>query len=116
MHLTSEREGSTYNFEYAQVDFHRAAFDAYEKESQRLIEVGVLLPAYEQLLKCSHTFNLLDARGAISQSDRPGFVLRIRTLAKRCAELYLSKLEVREAVDTVAPEIIAGARKKGLLE
>ena len=59
----------------------------------RLIKAtpALVLPAYEQLLKCSHVFNMLDARGAISQTDRPRFVLRIRGLAKRCAEAYLEQ-------------------------
>ena len=91
LHLPNEREGSRYNFELASVELHRRWFDEFERESDRLLRQESLLPAYEQLLKCSHTFNMLDARGAISQSDRPRFVLRIRGLAKRCAELYLER-------------------------
>ena len=56
-----------------------------------MLDAGLLLPAYEHLLKCSHTFNLLDARGAVGQSERPRFILRIRSLAKRSAELYLER-------------------------
>jgi glycyl-tRNA synthetase alpha chain len=89
LHLNQEREGSAYNFEQANVAMHHTLFQTHEEESRKLLDAGLVLPAYEQLLKCSHTFNVLDARGAISQSDRPRFVLRIRTLAKRCAELYL---------------------------
>ena len=91
LHLANEREGSTYNFQHADVALHQQLFQSYEKDAQRLLDAQLLMPAYEQLLKCSHTFNLLDARGAISQSDRPRFILRIRALARRCAELYLKR-------------------------
>ena len=91
LHLSNEREGSRYNFERADIPLHQQQFSSYEREAQRLLEADLLMPAYEQLLKCSHTFNVLDARGAVSQSDRPRFILRIRTLAKRCAELYLER-------------------------
>ena len=91
LHLAAEREGSDYNFNHADVALHQELFGRYEQDAKRLLDAKVLLPAYEQLLRCSHTFNMLDARGAISQSDRPRFVLRIRSLAKRCAELYLDR-------------------------
>ena len=91
LHATSEQEGSAYNFEHADVALYQQLFQQHEREAKRLLDADVVLPAYEQLLKCSHTFNMLDARGAISQSDRPRFVLRIRTLAKRCAERYLER-------------------------
>ena len=91
LHLPTEREGSNYNFHHADIELHRKLFDSYEADAKRLVDAKMLLPAYEQLLHCSHTFNMLDARGAVSQSDRPRFVLRIRTLAKRCAELYLER-------------------------
>jgi len=93
IHVPQERQGSAYNFEHANIPLYQELFDKHERESHSLIQAGLPLPAYEQLLKCSHSFNMLDARGAISQSDRPRFVLRIRTLAKRCAELYLEKRE-----------------------
>ncbi len=93
LHRVSEQEGSRYNFEHAEVSLYRSLFEQHEKEAAKLLAVGsdVLLPAYEQMLKCSHAFNMMDARGAISQSDRPGYVLRIRKLAKQCAELYLTR-------------------------
>lgn len=91
LHLQTEREGSAYNFQHADTELHQQLFQRYEQEAQRLLKVDLLMPAYEHLLKCSHTFNVLDARGAVSQSDRPRFILRIRTLAKRCAELYLER-------------------------
>ncbi len=91
LHLAQEKEASDYNFHHADVAMHQELFTRYEKDAQRLLDQKVLMAAYEQMLKCSHTFNMLDARGAISQSDRPRFVLRIRTLAKRSAELYLEQ-------------------------
>ncbi len=91
LHLANEKEASSYNFDHADVALHQELFSRYEADARRLLAANVLVPAYEQLLKCSHTFNMLDARGAISQSDRPRFVLRIRSLAKRCAEIYLER-------------------------
>ena len=91
LHLETERQGSRYNFELTDVALYQELFGKYEADAKRLIGQQSLFPAYEQLLRCSHTFNLLDARGAVSQSDRPRFVLRIRTLAKKCAELYLEQ-------------------------
>ena len=91
LHRRTEREGSAHNFEHADVSLYQQLFQQHEREAGKLLEAKLLMPAYEQLLKCSHTFNMLDARGAISQSDRPRFVLRIRTLAKRCAELHLEQ-------------------------
>jgi glycyl-tRNA synthetase alpha chain len=93
LHLSTEREGSRHNFELADVKLYAELFEQHETESWRLLKLKEpsVLPAYEQLLKCSHTFNMLDARGAVSQADRPRFILRIRSLAKRCAELYLEQ-------------------------
>jgi len=93
LHIAQEKESSAYNFEQADIALYQQLFERHEAESKRLLslEAPLVLPAYEQLLKCSHTFNMLDARGAVSQSDRPRMVLRIRTLAKRCADLYLSR-------------------------
>jgi glycyl-tRNA synthetase alpha chain len=101
LHLPTEREGSRHNFELADVRLYAELFDKHESESWRLLKLKEpsVLPAYEQLLKCSHTFNMLDARGAVSQADRPRFVLRIRSLAKRCAELYLDQSEGQRAGD-----------------
>ena len=97
LHAASEREGSRYNFEQADIGLYQELFQRHEREAGKLLDGGILLPAYEQLLKCSHTFNMLDARGAVSQSDRPRFVLRIRTLAKRCAEAYLTRQQDEQA-------------------
>ncbi len=84
----NEVEQSTYNFEYANVDKLFELFDFYEAEADRLVAVNLPLPAYEMVLKASHTFNLLDARGAISVTERQRFILRVRTLARKVAVSY----------------------------
>ena len=86
--LQNEREQSAYNFEHADVAelFHR--FDACEKEALKLVELGLPLPAYDQVCKASHSFNLLDARRAISVTERQRYILRVRTLARAVAEAY----------------------------
>jgi len=91
----NEVEQSTYNFEHADTAelFHR--FDACEAESHKLIELGLPLPGYEQVLKASHTFNLLDARHAISVTERQRYILRVRTLARAVAEAYYAAREAR---------------------
>ncbi len=95
MHHQQEVEQSTYNFEKADVDMLFSFFSQYEAESQRMIDAGLVLPAYEYCLKCSHTFNLLDARGAISVTERTGYIGRIRNLARQCAEGYVKQREAR---------------------
>ena len=89
--LQNEREQSAYNFEHADVAelFHR--FDACEKEALKLVELGLPLPAYDQVCKASHSFNLLDARRAISVTERQRYILRVRTLARAVAEAYVAK-------------------------
>ncbi|MCS7200133.1 MAG: glycine--tRNA ligase subunit alpha [Caldimicrobium sp.] len=89
LHLRGEIEGSIYNFEKADVEILRTLFDIYEKEAKNLLEVGLALPSYDYVLKCSHTFNLLDARGAISPIERANYIARVRALAKRVAETWL---------------------------
>ncbi|QIL90708.1 glycine--tRNA ligase subunit alpha [Microbulbifer harenosus] len=84
----NEVEMSHYNFEHADVEFLFHTFDHCERESQRLIELGLPLPAYEQVMKASHAFNLLDARHAISVTERQRFILRVRTLARAVAQAY----------------------------
>ncbi len=88
-----EREFSKYNFEVADVDFLRSQFDGYEKESRSCLAAGIVLPAYECALKCSHLFNLLDARGAVSVTERVGLMKRVRDLAIGCAREYLESRE-----------------------
>ena len=89
--LQNEREQSAYNFEHADVAelFHR--FDACEKEALKLVELGLPLPAYDQVCKASHSFNLLDARRAISVTERQRYILRVRTLARAVAEAYFAQ-------------------------
>ncbi|MFP3866626.1 MAG: glycine--tRNA ligase subunit alpha [Desulfobacteraceae bacterium] len=89
IHHRGEVEFSTYNFEQADVEMLFNLFDQYEKESERIIALGLVLPAYDYCLKCSHTFNLLDARGAISVAERHRLIGRVRNLARLCAEGYL---------------------------
>ena len=93
VHHQQEVEQSTYNFEKADVPVLFELFKKYEAESVRQIEDGLVLPTYEYCLKCSHTFNLLDARGAISVTERTGYIARIRNLARLSAEAYLKQRE-----------------------
>ena len=87
----SEREWSTYNFEQAPVEALARRFTDTEEECRQLVERGLPLPAYDQVLKCSHSLNLLDARGALSVTERAAYVGRVRTLARKVAQLYLEQ-------------------------
>ncbi len=89
----NEVEMSAYNFEHAPVDDLFRLFDLYEKESKSLIEKNLSLPAYEMMLKSSHVFNLLDARHAISVTERQRYILRVRTLARAVGEAYYARRE-----------------------
>ncbi|MFA4991342.1 MAG: glycine--tRNA ligase subunit alpha [Candidatus Omnitrophota bacterium] len=89
MHRRHEIEYSRYNFEEADIDMYLRLFEFFEKEAARLLGKGLVYPAYGFVLKASHAFNMLDARGAVSQSERPRYIGRVRALAKRCAELYI---------------------------
>lgn len=89
----NEVEQSRYNFEHANVDDLFARFDALEAESKTLVEQTLPLPAYERMLECSHVFNLLDARHAISVTERQGYILRVRALARACAQAYYDSRE-----------------------
>lgn len=93
VHHQQEVEQSTYNFEKADISSLFDLFAKFEAESLRVIKESLVLPAYEYCLKCSHTFNLLDARGAISVTERTGYIARIRNLARACAEGYLKQRE-----------------------
>ncbi|ODS24138.1 glycine--tRNA ligase subunit alpha [Candidatus Endobugula sertula] len=84
----NEVEMCHYNFEHANIDFLFQSFDVYEQESQHLVEARLPLPAYEMVMKASHAFNLLDARHAISVTERQRFILRVRTLARAVAQCY----------------------------
>jgi glycyl-tRNA synthetase alpha chain len=93
VHHKGEVEWSIHNFDEADVALQLQLFDQYEKESLRLIGKGLVLPAYDYCLKCSHTFNILDARGAIGVTERTSFIGRVRNLARRSAEAFLKQRE-----------------------
>ena len=89
----NEVEQSTYNFEHANVEVLFRHFDECETEALKLVELGLPLPAYEQVMKASHSFNLLDARRAISVTERQRYILRVRNLARSVAEAYYAQRE-----------------------
>lgn len=93
VHLEDERQWSKYNFEVADTQMLLQHFNDWEKEAKKLVEQNLVLPAYDAVMKCSHLFNLLDARSAISVSERVSYVLRVRTLAKLVAEGYMKQFE-----------------------
>lgn len=114
----NEVEQSTYNFEYSDVEFLFSAFTAYEKEALLLMQNKLALPAYEQVLKAAHTFNLLDARGAISVTERAAYIGRIRNLARNVAQSYLesrARLGFPMAANqNIAQEVIKNLNAKKL--
>jgi glycyl-tRNA synthetase alpha chain len=89
----NEVEQSKYNFEHSNVEMLFRHFNEYESEAKRLIAAGLALPAYEMVMKCSHTFNLLDARGAISVTERAAYIGRVRALARAVAQAYYDSRE-----------------------
>lgn len=89
IHQQNEIEQSTYNFKYSNIEWLFAQFNHFECEANRLMQYDLTLPAYEMILKSAHIFNLLDARGAISVTERTRYIGRIRTLSKKIAENYL---------------------------
>ncbi len=98
IHHRSEYEFSHYNFTIADIDLHFTLFDLYEKECLRILEqeeTDIVLPAYDYVLKCSHAFNMLDARGSISVTERVNYITRVRNIARKCAEKYVA---IREAM------------------
>ncbi|MBU1866935.1 MAG: glycine--tRNA ligase subunit alpha, partial [Candidatus Margulisbacteria bacterium] len=92
IYLPAEQQHSKYNFEAANIERLLQLFQLYEKEAWSLIDQKLVLPAYDYVLKCSHTFNLLDARGAVSVSERMGYILKIRKMARNCAKLYVENI------------------------
>jgi glycyl-tRNA synthetase alpha chain len=91
--LENEKEYSRYNFEEADIPAHFEMFKVWEGEALRLLDLGLVMPGYDCVIKCSHLFNLLDARGAISVSERVGYVARVRKLARRAASGYARQRE-----------------------
>ncbi|MFA4843517.1 MAG: glycine--tRNA ligase subunit alpha [Candidatus Margulisiibacteriota bacterium] len=92
IYLPQERQHSKYNFETADTSALSLLFGIYEKEALRLLKNGEVLPAYDYILKSSHAFNILDARGAVSVSERMAYILRIRKMARWCAKIYVEGL------------------------
>jgi glycyl-tRNA synthetase alpha chain len=110
VYLQNEIEQSTYNFEHSDVEFLLQAFGAHEKQARHLMEQKLALPAYEQVLKAGHTFNLLDARGAISVTERAAYIGRIRNISRSVAQSYLdsrARLGFPMAPKAWADEVIA---------
>ena len=93
VHLQNEVEQSRYNFEESDAAMHSGVFDNCERECLKLCELGLAWPAYDYCLKCSHAFNMLDARGAISITERTAYIGRVRNLASRVAALYAAQRE-----------------------
>lgn len=93
IYLQNEVEQSKYNFEYSNGDLLFNLFDNYQKEVDNCINAELVLPAYDYVLKCSHTFNLLDARGVISKDERINFINRVRTMAASVAQVYVKQRE-----------------------
>jgi glycyl-tRNA synthetase alpha chain len=89
----NEEEFSKFNFEEADVAMYRDMFDKFEAEARRLLELDLVMPGYDHVIKCSHFFNLLEARGAISVSERQNYIARVRRLARLTATTYLRKVE-----------------------
>jgi glycyl-tRNA synthetase alpha chain len=87
----NERQWSIHNFEVANVELQQRHFVEYEEECRRCLEANVPMAAYDYVLKCSHAFNLLDARGAISVTDRTSYIQRVRNLARQTCEMYLAQ-------------------------
>lgn len=96
VHRQSEVEYSTYNFEHANVEMLFDLFSTYEKETHACLDAGLVLPATDHVLKCSHTFNMLDARGVISVTERISYIERVRRLAQRIARSYVKQREEME--------------------
>ncbi|MCL1796971.1 MAG: glycine--tRNA ligase subunit alpha [Eggerthellaceae bacterium] len=105
--LENERQYSAYNFEHADTDFLFQEFNARESECLKILEANLALPAYDSVLKCCHAFNLLDARGVISATERMAYILRVRSLAKACCASYLEHV-VGESVGVAAQESAEG--------
>ncbi len=93
VHHRNEVEFSKYNFEVADVDALVKRFEMYAAECRRCLEAGIVLPAYDHVVKCSHVFNLLDARGAIGVAERTGYIARVRGLARQCGQAYIKLRE-----------------------
>jgi len=96
IHHETEVQFSKYNFDTADTDLLFSLFEKYEKEALSMIKQGLVLPAYDYCLKCSHSFNLLDARGAISVTERTAYIAKVRNLSRKCARGYMKLREEME--------------------
>jgi glycyl-tRNA synthetase alpha chain len=115
VYLQNEQEQSAYNFEHSDADFLFTAFTSHEKQAKHLMEQQLALPAYEQVLKCGHTFNLLDARGAISVTERAAYIGRIRNISRAVAQSYYdsrARLGFPMATKEHAEQVLAQIEKK----
>ncbi len=108
----NEVEQSKYNFELANTEMLFQHFGQFESEAKRLMEAQCVLPAYEMVMKCSHTFNLLDARGAISVTERAAYIGRVRNLARAIAQAYYESRE-RLAFPMLKPQPAAKKKARG---
>ncbi|MEL6381757.1 MAG: glycine--tRNA ligase subunit alpha [Cyanobacteria bacterium J06626_18] len=93
VYMQGEIEHSKYNFDESDAELLFTLFTLYQKEAEQLMDKGLVLPSYDYVLKCSHTFNLLDARGVISVTERTRYIRQVRSLARRVAQLYLEQRE-----------------------
>ncbi len=96
LHLDQEKQFSRYCFDEADIKLHTELFQRFEKEAVRLLKKGLIKPAYGFVLKCSHTFNILDARRSISSKQRQNYINRIRKLSEECATVYLDKVKIKK--------------------
>jgi len=115
VYLENERQYSKFNFEVADTEFLFQEFNDREAECMRTLEAGLPLPAYDSVLKCCHAFNLLDARGVISATERMAYILRVRTLAKACCASYMEHVvglaPAEEAASAEAAEGTEGGQR-----
>ncbi|HXS09628.1 MAG TPA: glycine--tRNA ligase subunit alpha [Candidatus Krumholzibacteria bacterium] len=112
MNLQAEQEFSAFHFEHSNSEMYFRMFQDFEREAAKMIEAGLVLPAYDYVVKLSHVFNLLDARGAISVTERTGYIGRIRTLARKVAVRYIEKREALGFPLTRAPGGIAQTKPR----
>ncbi len=116
VHLQGEIEHCHYNFEASTPDTLFQLFGLYEQEALKLLDLGLILPSHEYVLKCSHTFNLLDARGSISVTERNRYIDRVRSMARRVARAYYEQREsmgfpllAKQQEDTLASQAVAAS-------
>lgn len=102
VHRASEAQWSAYHFDVSDIAILQRHFADFEQECESCLARGLVLPAYDFVLKCSHTFNVLDARGALSVTERTGYIARVRNIARRVAEAYMAELQGRAGVQAAS--------------